>query len=80
MKVLRMFGFLTLTAIGAMAKAMYIVQAPLYSKAFAECSEAEFLDNGHIGTKVLGVFLRAIHSHLSNGFYPPPPPPGAKLV
>jgi hypothetical protein len=35
-------------------------------------SEAEFLDV--IRTKVLRVFLLAIHSHLPNGFYPPPPP------
>ncbi len=36
--------------------------------------KAEFLDI--IGTKVLRVFLLAIHSHLysTNGFYPPPPP------
>jgi hypothetical protein len=43
-------------------------------------TEAEFLDV--IGTKVLIVFLLAIHSHL--GFYPCPPPPlsksGLKLV
>jgi hypothetical protein len=33
---------------------------------------AEFLDI--IGTKVLRVFLLAIHSHpYTNGFYPPPP-------
>jgi hypothetical protein len=35
--------------------------------------EAKFLDE--IKTKVLRVFLLAIHSHLTDGFYPPPPPP-----
>ncbi len=33
--------------------------------------EAEFLDV--IGTKVLRVFLLAVHNHLTNGFNPPPP-------
>ena len=33
-------------------------------------TEAEFSDV--IGTKVLRVFLIAIHSHLYYGFYPPP--------
>ncbi len=33
--------------------------------------EAEFLYV--IGTKVLRVFLLAIHSHLTKGFYSPPP-------
>jgi hypothetical protein len=46
-------------------------------------TEAEFLDV--VGTKVLGVFLLAFHSHLysTNGFYSPPSPPnksGLKLV
>ncbi len=33
--------------------------------------EAEFLDV--FGTKILRVFLLAIHSHLYYGFYHPPP-------
>jgi hypothetical protein len=43
-------------------------------------TEAEFL--GVIGTKVLRVFLLAIHSHLYKRILPPPPPPqsGWKLI
>jgi hypothetical protein len=45
----------------------------LFQKApFLSLSEAEFLNI--IGTKVLGVFLLAIHAvTATNGFYPPPP-------
>ncbi len=45
-------------------------------------TEAEFLDV--IGTKVLRLFLVAVHCHLTNRLYSPPPPPlsksGLKLV
>ncbi len=41
-------------------------------------TKAEFL--GVIGTKVLGVFLLAIHSHLYERILLPPPPTQAKVV
>jgi hypothetical protein len=47
-------------------------------KTNSERIEAEFLDV--IGTKILRVFLLAIHSNLYPMGFNPPPPPGAKVV
>ncbi len=57
---------------------MVLTSGPKYvAKLSQDSPEAEFL--GVIGTKVLRVFLLAIHSHLYYVLNPPPPPPPTNL-